>query len=157
MKLTFLIHASLPCVLVLVQAILHENTTILRNARNSMQCKFFSVRFMRYTEDQAPQRWRYFPKCSAPACSHIETPEKPHPYRCKKCWYFHYCSEACQEYCDAIMGLHPKFCKDTPASKAALCQKETEHYLGWSTGDAAANGGANAIFCQASGNHWGCP
>ena len=111
--------------------ILHEQTTILRNARNSMQCKFFSVRFMRYTEDQAPQRWRYFPKCSAPACAHIETPEQPHPHRCRKCWYFHYCSVACQEYCDNIMGLHPKFCKDTPAAKARTCQKETEQYLGW--------------------------
>lgn len=114
-------------------AVLHEATTILRNARNSMQCKFFSVRFMRYTEDQAPQRWRYFPKCSAPACANIETPQHPHKHRCRKCWYFHYCSAACQEYCDNIMGLHPKFCKDTPSSKAALCQKETEQYLGWTT------------------------
>jgi len=114
-------------------AVLHEKTTILRNARNSMQCKFFSVRFMRYTEDQAPQRWRYFPKCSAPACANIETAADPHPHRCHKCWYFHYCSAACQEYCDNIMGLHPKFCKDTPASKSALCQKETEQYLGWTT------------------------
>jgi MYND finger len=113
--------------------ILHETTTILRNARNSMQCKFFSVRFMRYTEDQAPQRWRYFPKCSAPTCSNIETPLSPHVHRCRKCWYFHYCSPACQEYCDNIMGLHPKFCKDTPVSKAALCQKETEQYLGWTS------------------------
>lgn len=112
-------------------AVLHETTTVLRNARNSMQCKFFSVRFMRYTEDQAPQRWRYFPKCSAPACSNIETAEHFHKFRCRKCWYFHYCSASCQEYCDNIMGLHPKFCKDTPASKAALCQKETEQYLGW--------------------------
>jgi hypothetical protein len=116
--------------------ILHEQTTVLRNARNSMQCKFFSVRFMRYTEDQAPQRWRYFPKCSAPACASIEHPEQPHKYRCKRCWYFHYCSPACQEYCDNIMGLHPKFCKDTPSTKAALCKKETEQYLGWTVADA---------------------
>uniref|UniRef100_A0A7S3L4T4 MYND-type domain-containing protein n=1 Tax=Amphora coffeiformis TaxID=265554 RepID=A0A7S3L4T4_9STRA len=130
----------LPC-----DAVLHEHTTILRNARNSMQCKFFSVRFMRYTDDQAPQRWRYFPKCSAPACANIETPEKVHPFRCRKCWYFHYCSESCQEYCDNIMGLHPKFCGDTPASKAALCRKETETHLGWTDpmGD--------AIVCQACG------
>ena len=60
--------------------VLHETTTILRNARNSMQCKFFSVRFMRYTEDQAPQRWRYFPKCSAPACANIETHARLPPY-----------------------------------------------------------------------------
>lgn len=112
--------------------VLHEHTTVLRNARNSMQCKFFSVRFMRYTEDQAPQRWRYFPKCSAPACANIESSDRPHPFRCKKCWYFHYCSEACQEYCDNIMGLHPKFCHDTPAGKAALCRKETEQHLGLS-------------------------
>ena len=130
----------LPC-----DAVLHEHTTILRNARNSMQCKFFSVRFMRYTDDQAPQRWRYFPKCSAPACSNIETTDKVHPFRCRKCWYFHYCSESCEEYCDNIMGLHPKFCGDTPASKAALCRKETETYLGWTDpmGD--------AIVCQACG------
>jgi MYND finger len=113
--------------------ILHETTTILRNARNSMQCKFFSVRFMRYSEDQAPQRWRYFRKCSAPACAHIETREYPHPHRCDKCWYFHYCSPACMEYCDHIMGLHPKFCLDTPTGKAALCRKETEVYLGWTS------------------------
>lgn len=118
----------LPC-----DNLLHEHTTILRNARNSMQCKFFSVRFMRYTEDQAPQRWRYFPKCSAPACANIESAISPHPFRCQQCWYFHYCSESCQEYCDNIMGLHPKFCRDTPASKAALCKKETEQYLGWAS------------------------
>jgi len=133
-------------------AILHEKTTILRNARNSMQCKFFSVRFMRYTEDQAPQRWRYFPKCSAPACAHIETADQPHPHRCQKCWYFHYCSAACQEYCDNIMGLHPKFCKDTPASKAALCQKETEQYLGWTTAaDSGDNEGGLVPSCHACG------
>ena len=127
-------------------AILHEQTTILRNARNSMQCKYFSVRFMRYTEDQAPQRWRYFPKCSAPACAHIERPHQPHKYRCKDCWYFHYCSLACQEYCDNIMGLHTKFCKDTPASKAALCRKETEQYLGWTV-----TGAEDQLVCHACG------
>jgi len=111
-------------------AVLQETTTILRNARNSMQCKFFSVRFLRYTDDQAPQRWRYFPKCSAPACANLETPQKPHTLRCTHCWYFHYCSSSCQEYCDSIMGLHPKFCKDTPKDKAAQCQKEMEQYLG---------------------------
>jgi MYND finger len=111
-------------------AVLQETTTILRNARNSMQCKFFSVRFLRYTDDQAPQRWRYFPKCSAPACANLETPQKPHTLRCTHCWYFHYCSSSCQEYCDNIMGLHPKFCKDTPRDKAAQCQKEMEQYLG---------------------------
>ena len=123
-------------------AALHHQTTILRNARNSMQCKFFSVRFMRYTEDQAPQRWRYFPKCSAPACANIEMPGHPHPHRCKKCWYFHYCSASCQEYCDNIMGLHSKFCKDTPASKAAQCKGETEQYFGWTATKA----------CQACGS-----
>jgi MYND finger len=151
-------------------AVLHEATTVLRNARNSMQCKFFSVRFMRYTEDQAPQRWRYFSKCSAPACANIETADHPHPHRCKKCWYFHYCSSSCQEYCDNILGLHPKFCKDTPASKASLCQKETEQYLGWTSpcndsvsennintnadGDAAEQadkGAENRIRCHACG------
>ena len=111
--------------------ILHEATTILRNARNSMQCKFFSVRFMRYTDDQAPQRYKYYPKCSAPACANIETSTQIHPFRCTKCWYFHYCSAACQEYCDNIMGLHGKFCNDTPKAKATLCQKETKQYLGW--------------------------
>ena len=114
----------LPC-----DAILHAQTTILRNARNSMQCKFFSVRFLRYTDDQAPQRWRYFPKCSAPACSNLETPQRPHPFRCRNCWYFHYCSPACRDYCDDLMGLHGKFCQDTPPAKAAQCQLETEHYL----------------------------
>jgi hypothetical protein len=133
----------LPC-----DNILHERTTILRNARNSMQCKFFSVRFMRYTEDQAPQRWRYFPKCSAPACSHIESVHAPHEFRCRQCWYFHYCSEACKEYCDNIMGLHPKFCRDTPASKAAVCQKETEQYLGWAGSSATAHAD---MLCHACG------
>lgn len=140
----------LPC-----DSLLHEHTTILRNARNSMQCKFFSVRFMRYTEDQAPQRWRYFPKCSAPACANIETAANPHPFRCPSCWYFHYCSEACQEYCDNIMGLHPKFCRDTPPSKAQLCQSETEQYLGWNTsgvlkGGSGANGNRD-LLCHACG------
>lgn len=136
-------------------SVLHETTTVLRNARNSMQCKFFSVRFMRYTEDQAPQRWRYYPKCSAPACSHLETPAAPHPYRCAQCWYFHYCSPACQEYCDHILGLHPKFCQDTPRSKAELCQKETKEYLGWNNNTASTNNGATArdavITCVACG------
>lgn len=132
--------------------ILHETTTILRNARNSMQCKFFSVRFMRYTEDQAPQRWRYFPKCSAPTCSNIETSTSPHIHRCRKCWYFHYCSPACQEYCDNIMGLHPKFCKDTPPSKAALCQKETEQYLGWTVSNNSNNDETDQLTCAACGD-----
>jgi len=126
---------------------LHEQTTILRNARNSMQCKFFSVRFMKYTEDQAPQRWRYFPKCSAPACSHIESPSRPHKYRCKSCWYFHYCSASCQEYCDNIMGLHKKFCKDTPKDKALQCQKDTQKYLGWITPDECEQ-----LVCNACGS-----
>jgi MYND finger len=134
---------------------LHETTTILRNARNSMQCKFFSVRFMKYTDDQAPQRWRYFPKCSAPACANIETSEHPHPFRCRKCWYFHYCSASCQEYCDNIMGLHPKFCHDTPPSKAALCRKETEQHLGWMSPTNDDKGvvatTAEMIFCHACG------
>ena len=111
-------------------SVLQETTTILRNARNSMQCKFFSVRFLRYTDDQAPQRWRYFPKCSAPACANLETPQKPHTLRWTHCWYLHYCSSSWQEYCDSIMGLHPKFCKDTPRDKAAQCRKEMEQYLG---------------------------
>jgi len=150
----------LPC-----DTLLHEHTTILRNARNSMQCKFFSVRFMRYTEDQAPQRWRYFPKCSAPACANIESPgggllgtaPSIHPFRCRQCWYFHYCSEACQEYCDTIMGLHPKFCRDTPASKAALCQRETEQYLGWCLHRNTTNGSSDnhaiapELLCHACG------
>lgn len=135
----------LPC-----DSMLHEQTTVLRNARNSMQCKFFSVRFMRYTEDQAPQRWRYFPKCSAPACANIETSHNPHPFRCRTCWYFHYCSESCKEYCDNVMGLHPKFCRDTPASKAALCQKETEQYLGWAGTDASRSV-HNELMCHACG------
>ena len=123
--------------------ILHETTTILRNARNSMQCKFFSVRFMRYTDDQAPQRYRYYPKCSAPACANIETSHQIHPYRCTKCWYFHYCSASCQEYCDNIMGLHAKFCNDTPKAKAASCQKETEQYLGWSLSSISSSSRTN--------------
>ncbi|KAL7555839.1 hypothetical protein ACA910_017342 [Epithemia clementina (nom. ined.)] len=114
----------LPC-----DAVLHAQTTILRNARNSMQCKFFSVRFLRYTDDQAPQRWRYFPKCSAPACAHLEYPGRPHPYRCRNCWYFHYCSAACRDYCDEFLQLHGQFCHDTPPTKAAQCQYETEAYL----------------------------
>ena len=137
--------------LVPADPILHEQTTILRNARNSMQCKFFSVRFMRYTEDQAPQRWRYFPKCSAPACAHMEQPDHPHKYRCRNCWYFHYCSAACQEYCDNIMGLHGKFCQDTPASKAALCRAETEHYLGWAVTSCAPQQQDAALVCHACG------
>jgi len=138
----------LPC-----DVLLHEHTTILRNARNSMQCKFFSVRFMRYTEDQAPQRWRYFPKCSAPACSSIETAQAPHPFRCTQCWYFHYCSESCQEYCDAIMGLHPKFCRDTPVTKAQLCKQETEQHLGWASPAAAATSpdAQRDLLCHACG------
>jgi hypothetical protein len=112
-------------------AILHETTTILRNARNSMQCKFFSIRFMKYNDEQAPQRYKYFPKCSTPACSNIETIHQIHPYRCTKCWYFHYCSSSCQEYCNNIIGLHNKFCSDTPKAKAISCQKETYQYFGW--------------------------
>ena len=136
----------------LSDTVLHETTTVLRNARNSMQCKFFSVRFMRYTEDQAPQRWRYYPKCSAPACANLETPAAPHPFRCAQCWYFHYCSAACQEYCDHILGLHPKFCQDTPKSKAELCQKETEEYLGWKTAASSSHPPGEApITCAACG------
>jgi hypothetical protein len=130
--------------------ILHEQTTVLRNSRNSMQCKFFSVRFMRYTEDQAPQRWRYFPKCSAPACAHIESPTHPHKYRCRKCWYFHYCSASCQEYSDNIMGLHGKFCADTPEKKAAQCRKETEQYLGWAV-SATVGDDECSLQCRACG------
>ena len=139
----------LPC-----DAILHDQTTILRNARNSMQCKFFSVRFMKYTLDQAPQRWKYFPKCSAPACAHIETRQSPHQLRCTKCWYFHYCSPTCQDYCESIMGLHPKFCVDTPLSKAKLCQQETENYLGWNQQPqpSSKNGtGTQELHCHACG------
>jgi hypothetical protein len=131
----------LPC-----DTLLHEHTTVLRNARNSMQCKFFSVRFMRYTEDQAPQRWRYFPKCSAPACSSIESALQPHPFRCQNCWYFHYCSESCQEYCDSIMGLHPKFCKDTPAGKSLQCRHETYSFLGWPLSESGS-----LLTCRACG------
>lgn len=113
-------------------------TTQLNRACNSMQCKIMSLRssdmpdfassFM-YEESCAPQRWNYFPKCSNMHCYNIETKERPHLLRCTKCYYFHWCSEACKTLSCDRSNQHQSLCSITPAKKAKQTKAEMEAFL----------------------------
>lgn len=110
--------------------ILQKKSFALNKARNSIQCRGIAKNpNLRQFHNPPPQCFSYFPKCSLECCQNIETREKPHVLRCEKCWYFHFCSKACQDY-TALFQMHD--CDFTPPEKAEKIRKETEAFLGWS-------------------------
>ena len=109
--------------------ILQEKTFIWRKSRNSIQCRRMMNSQSVYMRHMPPasQCFEYFSKCSVGGCSNIETPEKPHPHRCTKCYYFHFCSNACNQYAE-MFDLHD--CDATPREKVEGIKRATEAYLG---------------------------
>lgn len=69
---------------------------------------------------------RYSPICMSLCCKHMETPNKPHKFRCHKCWHFHTCSKNCEKLAEAI-GLHQ--CEAISAETATALKTQTEAYL----------------------------
>mmetsp|Transcript_4918 Transcript_4918/g.5440 ORF Transcript_4918/g.5440 Transcript_4918/m.5440 type:complete len:403 (+) Transcript_4918:461-1669(+) len=118
-----------PIVKTRADKILAENSKKWKFARNSITCRnlLSHGKFGNFGMDPAPQCFQYFSKCSVRQCCNVETRKKPHSRRCEKCWYFHFCSEACADFAD-MFGLHT--CESTPPNKAAMIKKETEVYLG---------------------------
>lgn len=106
--------------------ILQQRSSVWKLARNSMVCRSMTSFPEMAPMPTAPQCFRYFSKCTVPACSNIETPQKPHKIRCQKCWYFHCCSPACERYAE-IFDVHK--CSFTPPDKVALIKSETELHL----------------------------
>jgi len=106
--------------------ILSENSIMWSKARNSIFCRRCH-RITLFGRGPPPQSFKYFSKCSVDMCCNIETAKKPHKHRCTKCYYFHFCSDACKEYAD-MFDLHD--CDFTPPEKAASIKKEMEAYLG---------------------------
>ena len=105
--------------------VLDETSMIWKEARNSIDCrKMGKCRNL----PAAPQCFQYFPKCSVKKCSHIETAEKPDDHRCTKCYYFHFCSEACSQYAERY-DLHD--CDFTPPEMTEVIKTELETYMGW--------------------------
>jgi hypothetical protein len=107
--------------------ILQELSLVWKLARNSMQCRtHHNFPGMPAALSHAPQCFHHFSKCTARACANVETPQKPHKIRCKKCWYFHCCSLACESYAE-MFDQHQ--CSFTPPDKVALIKAETELFL----------------------------
>ena len=81
---------------------LAERSSIWKNARNSIMCRTMSKNDSTYGWGPAPQCFRYFSKCSVDMCCNVETAKKPHKHRCEKCYYFHFCSNACKDYAKCL-------------------------------------------------------
>ena len=108
--------------------VLEEKSKVWRNARNSITCRMMRRPggFMA-SMPPPPQCFQYFAKCSVMECDSLETREKPHPIRCTRCYYFHFCSAACEQVANAF-SLHA--CSATPPEKAEAIKRETEAFLG---------------------------
>jgi hypothetical protein len=101
-------------------AILQEKSHQWRSARNSQTCRGLMPSEFNITP--APQCFRYFPKCSVVGCCTVETAGKPHKIRCTRCWYYHACSPACDNYSE-LFDMHQ--CDFTPLDEAKTIQQET--------------------------------
>ena len=108
--------------------VLEERSVVWRKARNSITCRSMRMRggFMAGMPPP-PQCFQYFPKCSVMECSNLETAASPHPIRCTRCYYFHFCSVACERVANAF-SLHD--CSATPPEKAEAIKRETDAFLG---------------------------
>jgi len=109
--------------------ILVEKSMLWRSSRNSLRCRnMMKSNAGIFERVGAPeQAFQYFSKCSVMACSNIETEKKPHSIRCKKCWYYHFCSKPCERYAN-LQKIHD--CNLTPPDKVQVIKNETESYLG---------------------------
>jgi hypothetical protein len=113
--------------------VLDKITTMYMHARNSVQCQQHKAAgYGTGGPLSAPQRFTYFPKCSAKLCSDVETKEKPHTLRCKRCYYYHYCSETCATYCNKYTNQHKNFCALVPeyGDNILRTKLEMENFLG---------------------------
>jgi hypothetical protein len=88
-----------------VDKILTEESNLWNKARNSSAC--VGNKQVQLQQGPAPQSqcFQYFTKCSVYLCCSVETAKKPHKHRCTRCYYFHFCSDACKDYADTF-GLH---------------------------------------------------
>jgi hypothetical protein len=127
---------------------LHESTDIYRQARNSIRCQVLELSGPRDEGmEQAPQMFKYFPKCSAYLCSEIESSDKPHRLRCYRCHYYHWCSAACQQYSEEIADHHELFCESCPEEQSQECRAQMQEYLNIPS----VNDDENEIKCHACG------
>ena len=112
-------------------AILEQKSAEWRRSRNSLSCRNMAhgspYSHVVGRMEPASQCFQYFPKCTVPLCTSIETPQKPHKHRCTDCYYFHTCSDACATYA-RMFQLHD--CHLTPRDKVPTIKMETENYLG---------------------------
>jgi len=108
--------------------ILHEKSMLLHDGRDSMRCKQ-----IRLTQKRSDKNGMYCcelqRKCSSPSCSNIESRERPHKLRCHECFYFHWCSKACYEYCCKFTNIHSYLCKDTPPEEKQALQQQVTSFL----------------------------
>ena len=108
-----------------------------KRARNSINCHGMYSNRVAMGHDMswlgrdefAPQRFEYFPKCSAPGCVNIETKERPHSLRCTKCHYFHYCCAPCQTFCEERTNVHERYCTSVSPQKAECTKQQMEAFL----------------------------
>jgi len=110
--------------------VLHDMTTLLHDGRESMRYK--QLRLNQHpgsTERSALHCWELQRKCSSPSCSNLETRERPHKLRCLDCFYFHWCSKSCREYCCKFTNIHSYHCKDTPPDKRESLKQQVEAFL----------------------------
>lgn len=110
--------------------VLHDMTVLLHDGRDSMRCKQLRVtQHPGSTDRNALHCWELQRKCSSPSCSNLETRERPHKLRCHECFYFHWCSKSCREYCCKFTDIHGSLCNDTPFNKRESLKQQVETFL----------------------------
>jgi hypothetical protein len=130
-------------------SILKERSNQWKLARNSIMCRNHH-KMGKYGMPNAPQCFRYFPKCTASPCLNIETADKPHKIRCQTCWYFHCCSPGCQRYAE-MFDQHQ--CQFTPPEKASQIRDETKLYLQNTTIVEKEGNSDQCNFCATNKKH----
>merc|ERR1719223_1875333 len=132
-------------------ASLDQMSIHLRNGRESMRLKQVLLS-QQWTSaaSNIPQCWELQRKCSTPMCSHIESPDKPHRYRCNKSYYFHWCSPACKEYCTSVTNIHKSLTSCTPEDKKMFLKEQTDLFLALYDGE---DEDAYQPNCAACGSH----
>eukprot|EP00978_Attheya_sp_CCMP212_P035432 scaffold154282_cov29-Attheya_sp.AAC.1 len=69
-------------------------------------------------------------KCSLQGCPNLETPDKPHTFRCTECYYFHWCSAACRDICNCYPPHdHFKLCESVSTELKLGYKLQVESFL----------------------------
>eukprot|EP00555_Chaetoceros_dichaeta_P001283 CAMPEP_0198276998 /NCGR_PEP_ID=MMETSP1447-20131203/65614_1 /TAXON_ID=420782 /ORGANISM="Chaetoceros dichaeta, Strain CCMP1751" /LENGTH=417 /DNA_ID=CAMNT_0043971987 /DNA_START=70 /DNA_END=1324 /DNA_ORIENTATION=- len=131
--------------------VLNEKTILLHDGRDSMYCKQMKLAQKPGSVDNNILHcWELQQKCSSPCCSNIETKERPHKLRCQDCFYFHWCSTACRDYCCKFTNIHSYLCKDTPPDKKESLKRQVKAFL---SDDGMEELLGNDDACAACGAH----